>query len=202
MTTPIFSLLSMTLTLFLLFDAVGNVAIFSSLLKNISPKRQSLIIIREHGIALVIVLLFSFLGESLLKILNINICIVNIGGGVILLLIAIKMIFPAPPKKTVNTDAQKEEDEPFIVPLAIPLIAGPGSLATAMIYSRTVPIAQLLPPIFIALFLSMCLLLLLPLLKKILGMKFLGALERLMGMILVLIAIEMICSGIKVFFNL
>lgn len=197
MTEPLaFSFFSVTLTLFLLCDAFGNIPIFSSMLKHLPAKRQRFVIMREHLIAFFVILLFSFLGEYLLKLLKINIHIVDVSGGVILFLIALRMIFPDQHGRAPHA----VDEEPFIVPLAIPLIAGPAVLATSMIYSRTIPAYYLIPPIFVALFLSMGILLSLPLLKKLLGTKFLQALERLMGMILILMAFEMLFDGIKGFF--
>lgn len=190
-----FSFLSVCVTLFLLMDPVGNVPVFSSLLKDFPDNRQRLIIIREHGIALFVIILFAFLGESLLKVLNVNPFILSVAGGTILFLIAVKMIFPIE-----HNPSQLISEEPFIVPLAIPLISGPATLAATMIYARTVPFLILFSSLVIVLFLSMCILLSLPILKKLLGTKFLQALERLMGMILILMAFEMFFEGIKGFF--
>ncbi|PCI77981.1 antibiotic transporter [Candidatus Aerophobetes bacterium] len=197
MDVSIASFMSVCLTLFLLMDPIGNVPVFSSLLHDIPVKRQRYIIVREHIIALFVILLFAFLGEGLLDILKINLHIVNVAGGTILFLIAVKMIFPQE-----KAAGHTMNEEPFIVPLAIPLISGPAVLAATMVFSKTEHVSVLIISVGIVLTLSLCILMSLPLLKKVLGTKFLQALEKLMGMILVIMAFEMFFDGIKGFFSI
>ena len=123
-------LFSAAVLLVLIMDPLGNLPIFMSVLKHIDPKRRRVIIIRELLIALVIMLLFLFTGEKMLAFLNLRAETVSISGGIILFLIAIKMIFPSPESTTSGLPAG---EEPFLVPLAIPLLAGPSLLATLML---------------------------------------------------------------------
>jgi len=192
-THPIFTL---SLSLFFLMDAIGNIPLFISLLKKLPPKRQRLVILRELTIALIAILLFYFSGNFFLNALGISDQTVSISGGIILMLIALKMIFPsqhAPSERPLET-------EPFIVPLAIPLIAGPAILATVMIYSRQdIAVHHAVIAICIAWALSTLILILAPSLQKILSQRGIDALERLMGLILMLLAIQMFLNGISGF---
>lgn len=190
---PVFG---MTLSMFFLMDAIGNVPIFIALLKNLPPRRQRIIIIRELLIALATIILFYFIGQIFLNALGISNQSLRISGGIILFLIAIKMIFPA--KESVEPVAL--QSDPLIVPLAIPLIAGPAILAAVMIYSgQELPALYTLSAITIAWFFSTLILVSAPFLQRILGEKGLVALERLMGLILTLIAVQMFLDGISGF---
>jgi MarC family membrane protein len=191
-------MLSMALALFLLMDPIGNVPIFVSILKDIDPHRQRKIIIRELFIALIIIILFYFLGDVLLGFLNVTMPTILISGGIILFLIALKMIFPGKRDPDVELPPDKE---PFIVPLATPLVAGPAVLAAVMLYSGQHRNDLMLPlcAIILAWAVSMLILLSSSLWKKLLGWRGLVACERLMGLILTLIAVQMFLEGIEMF---
>ena len=185
---------AMTL-LILIFDPFGNFPIFSSTLKNYSVEKRSWIIVREHIIAFVILFAFMVAGQHFLKMLGLTSTSLQLAGAVILFLIAIKMVFP-------SSTANEEEildHEPFIVPLAIPLIAGPSALATVMLLVSQQPedfwiwVAAMGAGITI----SMLFLLIGDRVQHILGRRFLIAMERLMGLILVAISVEMLLRGIK-----
>jgi len=141
------TMFSLALSLFLLMDAVGNVPIFLSVLKEIEPARQRFIIFRELMIALVVIIIFYFIGDYLLGFLNISQPAVMISGGIILFVIGIKLIFP-PEVKNVRVEKGKE---PFLVPLAVPLVSGPAVLAAVMLYShQKIPVLVCLGAILIA----------------------------------------------------
>jgi len=194
-----FALFSMTLSLFLLMDPIGNIPLYVSLLKDLPKKRQIVVIIREMIIALVVIFLFTFFGEYLLRWLGIDQQTVSIAGGFILLVIALRMIFPPEKEQSVS----KKKEEPFIVPLAIPFVAGPAILAAVMIYSHKAPsIPLLLLAIVIAWFCTTIILVSSPFLKKILGKRGVIACERLMGLVLSLIGVQMVLEGIRPFFLL
>ncbi|MEI4269995.1 MAG: MarC family protein, partial [Candidatus Dasytiphilus stammeri] len=127
-------IVSVTMLLFLVMDPLGNLPIFMLILKPFENKRRHLIIIREMIIALIIMLLFFLTGEKILTLLNLRTEIVSIAGGIVLFLIAIKMIFPSE-QSSANTYIAAGE-EPFIVPLAMPLVAGPTVLATLILLSH------------------------------------------------------------------
>ena len=124
---------AITFSLFLLMDPIGNIPLYISILCGVDPKKQSWIILREMTIALVAIILFYFLGDALLSFLHIRVDAIKIAGAIILFLISLKMVFPPP-----ESDLQdlKKITDPFIVPLAIPLIAGPAVLAAVMLLSR------------------------------------------------------------------
>ncbi|MCP5509092.1 MAG: NAAT family transporter [Chlamydiales bacterium] len=192
------TLFALTFSFFLLMDPLGNVPIFIALLKDVSIKRQKIIILRELIIALVIIIAFVFFGEGLLNLLHVSPMTIQIAGGLILFIIALKMIFP-PPKQEFTL---KKNEEPFLVPMAIPLVAGPSVLAAVMIYSRQLEgVSLLIGSLVIAWVVSAIILLSATQLKKVLGSKGISACERLMGLILILIAVEMFLDGFSTFLH-
>lgn len=197
MHTSLSQMFSMAFALFLLMDSIGNVPIFVSILKDIDPARQRKIIFRELLIALLIIVTFNFLGDALLGFLNVKMATILISGGIILFLIALKMIFPVKPDPDVQLPQEKE---PFIVPLATPLVAGPAVLAAVMLYSgQNKDSFVTLGAIVIAWAASTLILLSSSLWKKLLGWRGLVACERLMGLILTLIAVQMFLQGLDIF---
>ncbi|NGX33703.1 MAG: hypothetical protein K1060chlam1_00043 [Candidatus Anoxychlamydiales bacterium] len=191
------SLFSLSLSLFIVLNAFGNIPLFLSLLKGIPRKRQKQIVFRELLIALVIIIVFNYIGVWLLKFLNVTQEIVQIAGGVILFLLSLKMLFPK--EKTKIEKELKKITEPFIVPLAIPLIAGPAVLAAVMVYSPQIPNVIMIGAIFIAWAATLIILVLSAHLSDWVGDRGLIAIERLMGFIMVLIAIQMFLTGLKIF---
>lgn len=188
-------IISSSVVLFFVMDPLGNIPIFLSLLKDIEPKRRWKIISRELLIALVILLIFLFFGQQLLNLLQLESESVSIAGGIILFIIGIRMVFPS--RRGIIGD--QLEGEPFIVPLAIPLIAGPSALATLMLLVNSDPTSILnwLSVLMIAWTLTAVILLSAPIFYKILRKRGLAAIERLMGMILIMIAVQMFVTGIR-----
>src|SRR4051812_3854298 len=139
------SVISVATSLFFVLNALGNVPFFVGILSGYSVKRQRKIILREMVIALLILVLFTYFGDQILKVLGIDSCVVGIAGGILLFLISLTMIFPK--KNHLSTPHR----EPFIFPLAIPAIAGPGAITAVMIYSQqTHNISWMLLPIGLA----------------------------------------------------
>lgn len=191
------NLFSIAFSLFLLIDAVGNIPLFISFLKGINPARQRAIILREMVIALFIILLFSFAGELLMSFLQITPDTIQIAGGIILFILALKMVFP--PAHDPN-EALPHDSEPFIVPLAIPLVAGPAVLAAVIIYTnQEANHLIMMGAIMLAWGASLLILILAPSIQKIFGSKGITALERLMGLLLTLIGIQMLMNGVSSF---
>ena len=187
---------SLAFILFLIMDPLGNVNSYLTLVKDMPAKRKRKVLIREMLIALGVMLLFSFIGEYLFHVLEISEKTVYIGSGVILFLIALKILFPTIDSPRANLPA----GEPFIVPLAIPLIAGPSLLATIMLFSHLEPsVPVMLAAIFSAWLASTLILYFAPRIEKTIGANGLMASERLMGMVLVLIAIQRILEGVQQF---
>lgn len=191
------TLFGLSLTLFLLMDSIGNIPIFLSILKKVKPERQRIIIVRELIIALFVIVAFFFIGEYLLSLLSITTEAVTISGGVILFIIGLKLVFPADK----NHIAAEGTKEPFLVPLAVPLVAGPATLATVMLLShQKVSNWLVLGAIFIAWFATFVILLAAPSLKKVLGERGIIACERFTGLILIMLSIQMFLNGLQPFF--
>lgn len=190
--SPIPSFLTIATSLFFVLNATGQIPLFLALLGRFDQKRQLKIITRELLIALVLLLLFTFFGDWILKMLGISQAIISVAGGVLLFLISLSMIFPK------QTGPQEQlAHEPMIVPLAIPVITGPGAISTVMMYAHETGNALLVAGAACAAWVpSLAILLLGSLIKKILGERGLVAVERLGGMLVCLIGINMLTSGI------
>lgn len=126
---------SIAITLILVMDPLGNIPVFLSVLRRYDPKQQRRIIAREVGIAFIILVIFLFCGRYIMHWLHLSTEALSIAGGIILFLIAIRMIFPAEPREGI----EQEEEEPFIVPLAVPLTAGPSALAMVLLFATRDP---------------------------------------------------------------
>lgn len=194
-------IISATVLLFLIMDPIGNLPIFMSILKDIEPRRRQIIIVREMLISLLIMLGFLFVGDHILVFLNLHTETVSISGGIVLFLIAIKMLFPS---QEGNSSGFSDGTEPFLVPLAIPLVAGPSVLATLLLLSHQYPhqINLLILSLSIAWGFSMLILMLSNLFSRLLGDKGIGALERLMGLLLVMISTQMLLDGIRIYLHM
>jgi MarC family membrane protein len=194
-------MISITVLLFLIMDPLGNLPIFMSVLKHLDPKRRRVVLLREMLIALIVMLLFLYAGEKILSILNLRTETVSISGGIILFLIAIKMIFPTQENHGSWLPAG---EEPFLVPMAIPLVAGPSILATLLLLSHQHPhqMSQLTLSLLIAWGLSVFILMLSSLFLRLLGDKGVNALERLMGLVLVMLSTQMLLDGLHSYLKL
>ncbi len=190
------TLLSVAFALFLLMDPIGNIPFYISFLKGVDPARQRVVIVRELLIALGIIILFNFIGNGLMDFLKVSQDTIQIGGGIILFLICLKMIFPVGHDPN---ESLPHATEPFIVPLAVPLVAGPSVLAAVMIYAHQETNWVMIGAILIAWAASLIILLSSSFLKAILGWRGILALERLMGLVLTLIAIQMFLNGVSAF---
>lgn len=191
---PQMEVLSIAVMLFLIMDPLGNLPIFTSVLRHVEPKRRRKVLIRELLISLVILLLFLYTGGPMLQFLQLQQEAVSIAGGIVLFLIAIKMLFPEAGGLVSTTPGQ----EPFIVPLAIPLIAGPSILAALLLLAGQYPGEMV--PLTLALIgawlVSSAILMFSELFHRLLGDRGLIAMERLMGMLLVMIAVQMFLNGV------
>ncbi len=188
---------SATILLILITDPIGNIPIFANALQHVAPERRARVILREVLIAFVLLLTFMFVGESFLRVMNLSELSLQIGGGVILFLIALRMIFP-PPK---GLDSPEPLTEPLIVPLAIPAIAGPSALATVLLLVSQAPEKRLtwIAALCVTMTVSAVVLVLAERIQRVAGDRFVVALERLMGLVLVAVSIEMMLRGIRTF---
>lgn len=187
---------SATILLLLITDPVGNIPVFANALKHVAPERRARVILREILIAFFLLLTFMFVGEGFLRVMNLSELSLQIGGGVILFLIALRMVFPPP--------AAEEAEiltEPLIVPLAIPAIAGPSALATVLLLVSQQPERRLewIAALCVTMVISAVVLVSAERIQRIIGPRLVTAVERLMGLVLVSVAIEMMLRGAKTF---
>ena len=189
------TLFSATVLLFLVIDPFGNIPLFISILKGVDHAKHRRIIVREMIIALIVLVLFLFVGRYILKYLDISEPSLSMAGGIILFMIALKMIFIGSEK--LFGDLPK--GEPLIVPLAIPFVAGPSSIATILLLMAREPSRwpEWLTALTLAWFLSGIVLLFSDYVGSIFGDRILTAIERLMGMILTIVAVEIFIKGAK-----
>lgn len=188
------TLLSAAVLLFFVMDPLGNVPLFLSALRHVDPARYRAVILRELLIALAILVVFLFVGQYLLDLLHISSAALTAGGGIVLLLIALRMIFPSHERSL----REEVEGEPFVVPLAVPYTAGPSTLATELLLMSQEPErwALWLGAVVLAWLATATILFFSGNLRRVLGERGLTAMERLMGMLLVLVAVEMLMGGV------
>jgi multiple antibiotic resistance protein len=188
---------SAALLLFLVMDPLGNIPLFLAALRDVEPHRRRRVIIREALIALSVLVAFLFAGRLILQLLNISEPALTAAGGVILMLIALRMIFPAPDYSL----REEVRGEPFIVPLAIPYIAGASALATELLLMSREPERWLdwLAALVIAWIVTTVILYFASGMSRFLHQNGLIAIERLMGMVLVTVAMEMLMAGLRLY---
>ncbi len=186
---------STALLLFLVIDPIGNIPAFVFILQSVPPEKHQRVIIRELLIALVALVAFLFLGKYIIAALQVSRASLGAAGGIILFLIALRMIFPVP-KGVFGEEA--DLGEPFIVPLAIPLIAGPAAMATLMLLMarQSANWRGWLLALLLAWSVSGLILLSADRLSRLLGRRTLIAIERLMGLILTVVAVQMLLDGV------
>ena len=191
------TLFSAAVLLFLVLDPFGNIPFFIAALQNVPRERHKRVIVRELIIALFVLVVFLFAGEHILKALQISEPALRAAGGTVLFLIAIRMVFPRPGASV----GEELTGEPFIVPLAIPYVAGPSALASVLLIMNQEPErwAEWLGALFLAWLLTGFIILASSVLARRLGKRVLIAIERLMGMLLVALAIQMLMTGIRQF---
>jgi len=188
------TMFSAAFLLFLILDPLGNIPIVLSLLKPLTPRRRRIVLVRELLIALGVLMAFLWGGIHVLEAMHLRQESVSIAGGIVLFLIGIKMIFPGPGGMFGETDA-----EPFIVPMAIPMIAGPSAMASVMLLGSQQPdrMGDWSLALALAWGATAVILFSATYLYKALGQAFLVAIERLMGMLLVAISVQMLMDGVS-----
>ena len=194
------TVLSAALLLFLILDPLGNIPVFLSVLRPLTPKRQRVVLARELLIALLVLMGFLWGGKYALELMHLRQESVQIAGGIVLFLIGIRMIFPRPE----GLMGELPDGEPFIVPLAVPLVAGPSGMAAVMLMGSNEPtrLGDWSLALLIAWGATAVILFSAPLLYRLLGRSALTAMERLMGMLLVAISVQMFLDGIGTYLRL
>ncbi len=191
-------IISAATLLFLVMDPLGNIPVFLSVLDKVAPERRTRVLVRELFLALLVLVAFLYAGQVMLGFLGLSEHSVRIAGGIILFLIALKMVFP------VARSAHAEEEvhgEPLLVPLAIPMVAGPSAMAVIMLLATNEPdkMTDWLVALVAAWFISSLILVSATGLKRVLGRRGLIAIERLMGMLLIAISVQMLLEGIAAY---
>ncbi|HZH42883.1 MAG TPA: YhgN family NAAT transporter [Lysobacter sp.] len=191
---------SAALLLFLILDPLGNIPVFLSLLRSLPPKRQRIVLARELLIALAVLMAFLWGGKYVLELMHLRQESVQIAGGIVLFLIGIRMIFP-PPEGLMG---ELPDGEPFIVPMAIPLVAGPSGMAAVMLMGNRDPgrLDDWSIALLVAWTATAALLFSATYLYRLLGQRVLTALERLMGMLLVAISVQMFLDGLGTYLQI
>ncbi len=187
---------SSTILLVLITDPLGNIPFFISALKHVRPERRRVVVLRECLVAFAALLVFLLAGRPILRLLHLSEDALRISGGVVLLLIAIRMIFP---ERGARLGEEEGEDrEPFIVPVAIPLIAGPSAMATVLLMSTPDPLQMLslAGSLTVTIAITAVVFVSSTRIQKVLGDQAIMAMERLMGLVLTAIAVEMLLGGV------
>ncbi|MEN9373698.1 MAG: hypothetical protein RIR79_1250 [Pseudomonadota bacterium] len=192
-----YTFLSATILLLLITDPIGNIPVFANALKPVPVHRRVRVILREILIAFCLLLAFMLGGAAFLRAMNLSELALQIGGGVILFLIALRMV--SPPISSVVDDVPPSE--PLIVPLAVPALAGPSALATVLLLVSQQPEQRMewIGALSVTMLISAVTLISAERILRIVGTRVVTAMERLMGLILVSVAIEMLLRGIKTF---
>ena len=190
------SIFSAAVLLFFILDPLGNLPVFNHLLGGVAPERRGRVVLRECLIALVALLVFLFLGRHILGALSLRQESLSIGGGVVLFLIALKMVFPEHGVGASRNETRGEE--PFIVPLAIPLVVGPSALAFLLLLTSKHPgrVWDWALAVVAAWAATTALLLVSARIENWLGARTPRAIEKLAGMLLILIAVQMFLDGL------
>ena len=185
---------SATVLLLLICDPLGNIPIFATALRNVAPERRARVILREVLIAFVLLLTFMFVGDSFLRVMGLSGLSLQISGAVVLFLIALRMIFPSPVSEQIV-----DTREPLIVPLAIPALAGPSALATVLLLVSQAPERRLEWVGALSVTMAVCaiVLVLADRIQRVIGDRVVLAMERLMGLILIAVSVEMMIRGVK-----
>lgn len=193
-------IISAATLLFLVMDPLGNIPIFLSVLEDVAPERRTRVLVRELILALIVLVFLLFFGQVVLGFLQLTEHSIRIAGGIILFLIALKMVFPV---KRAAWSSEELQGEPLLVPLAIPMVAGPSAMAVVMLLSSDNP--DRMPEWILALFLAWLLTSIILIsangLKRFLGRRGLIAMERLMGMLLIALSVQMLLEGISAYIN-
>ncbi|WKB55620.1 MarC family protein [Eleftheria terrae] len=184
--------------LLLVLDPFGSLPIFISVMRNVAPERRRWVAVREVLLAFGVLLAFMFSGRAFLQLMHLSERSLEVAGGVILLMIAIRMIFATGG----SLYAAEDDREPFIFPLAVPLMAGPSAMATVLLLASRQPdrLMEWATALTVVMVVSGAVLLAADRIRRLLGDSVVSAVEKLMGLVLTAISVEMILAGLKRYF--
>jgi MarC family membrane protein len=190
--------LSAFVLLLLVLDPFGSLPIFISVMRGVDAPRRTRVAVREVAIAFAVLVAFMFAGQGFLRLMSLSERSLEVAGGVILLIIAIRMIF----QSGGEIYAADGKREPFVFPLAVPLLAGPSAMATVLLLASRAPdrMPEWVGALTVAMAVSGAVLLAADRIRKLIGSSMVSALEKLMGLVLTAIAVEMILAGLKRYF--
>lgn len=193
------SFLSALILLLLVLDPLGSLPIFIPIMRAVPKERRRWVALREVGIAFAVLFAFMFLGDAFLRVMHLSERSLEVAGGVILLIIAIRMIFGSGGDSAYGLEPGRE---PLIFPLAVPLLAGPSAMATVLLLASRQPerIWEWIGALTAAMLVSFLVLILADRIRKLLGDSVVSAIEKLMGLVLTAIAVEMVLAGLKRYF--
>jgi len=192
------TLLSAFIVLLLVLDPLGSLPVFIPIMRDVPPERRTWVALREVGLAFVVLAAFMFLGEGFLRVMHLSERSLEVAGGVILLMVAIRMIF----SHEGGVYGVPEGREPLIFPLAVPLLAGPSAMATVLLLASRQPERMMswLGALAGAMAVSGVVLLACDRIRRWVGDSVVAAVEKLMGLVLTAVAVEMILAGLKHYF--
>ncbi|KNZ34362.1 MAG: membrane protein [Methylibium sp. NZG] len=192
------SFLSAFILLLLVLDPLGSLPVFIPIMRDVPAARRRWVALREVGIAFLVLFAFMFFGDAFLRVMRLSERSLEVAGGVILLMVSIRMIFSHADGVYGTSDGK----EPFVFPLAIPLLAGPSAMATVLLLASRQPerVMTWVGALSCAMLVSGAVLLLCERIRRLLGDSVVAALEKLMGLVLTAIAVEMILAGLKRYF--
>lgn len=193
------SFLSALILLLLVLDPLGSLPIFIPIMRAVPRERRVKVALREVSIAFLVLFAFMFLGDGFLRVMHLSERSLEVAGGVILLIIAIRMIFGSSGESAYGLETGRE---PLIFPLAVPLLAGPSAMATVLLLASRQPdrILEWIGALTAAMVISGLTLILADRIRKLLGDSVVSAIEKLMGLVLTAIAVEMVLAGLKRYF--
>lgn len=190
---------SALILLLLVLDPLGSLPICIPIMREVPRERRAVVALREVSIAFLVLLGFMFTGEGFLQVMHLSERSLEVAGGVILLMVAIRMIFSSHGESVYGMPPGKE---PLIFPLAVPLLAGPSAMATVLLLASRQPekIWHWIAALAVAMWICGLTLLLAERIRKLLGDSVVSAIEKLMGLVLTAIAVEMVLAGLKRYF--
>jgi len=193
------SFLSALVLLLLVLDPFGSLPVFIAVMQNVAAGRRTRVALRESALAFAVLLLFMFTGQAFLGLMRLSERSLEVAGGVILLIIAMRMIFAVQGEVYASDGAARE---PLIFPLAVPLLAGPSAMATVLLLASRQPerLATWVGALTVAMLVSSAVLLGANRIRRWIGSSMVSAIEKLMGLVLTAVAVEMILAGLKRYF--
>ncbi|HEY1092611.1 MAG TPA: MarC family protein [Burkholderiaceae bacterium] len=193
------SFASALILLLLVLDPLGSLPIFIPIMREVPRERRARVALREIGIAFVVLLAFMFFGEGFLRVMHLSERSLEVAGGVILMIIAVRMIFGGAGDSNYGLEPGRE---PLIFPLAVPQLAGPSAMATVLLLASRQPerMWDWIGALTVAMAISGVTLMMAGRIRKLLGDSVVSAIEKLMGLVLTAIAVEMVLAGLKRYF--